>query len=894
MTPQELLRRLQEAATTPQMQGELFERFVAEYLRRDKYYGSRFAKVWRWKDWPGRNHLPDYGIDIVAEDRDTGEFWAIQVKYHSAKLHLDDIATFLAASGRKEFSHRMLVTASPLTSTAEEALRGQDKPVVILMLDDIMRAPIDWDSFTWSQPEQLTMQPPKELRPYQAEAVGAVLEGFTRIDRGKLIMPPGSGKTFVALNIAERLVGRGGYVLFLAPSISLVEQTARAWLNDSTLSLRVFAVTSDRSVGRDPDSLDRTTVLTIPPTTDPVELATAAAQPDPHKMTVIVSTYHSIDVIAEAQQLGLPEFGLIIADEAHRTTGVMVEENGESSYYLKVHHNDIARGAKRLYMTATPRVFVPRLKNKLETAGFDFYSMDDVNTYGEEFYRLGFGEAVDEGFLSDYRVVVFTLTESEVEKPLFQLLRQEDAPTVREAAKIIGVWSALNGRIQGGSVPTLKRAIVFTRAIEESKQFARRFREISEAYEDAIGEERVRHFEVQHIDGSVPATQRKELLDWLREDFGAEETRVLSNARVLTEGIDVPALDAVVFLRPRRSVVDIVQAIGRVMRKPVGQPKRYGYVILPVIVNPSEDPADQLDKNEEFRTVWEVLGALRSIDDRFDALVRELVIRHNRVGKDRYTASDDDRLIFDRNLQHVVQSTLTLEFTQQLRSALFGKLVERVGDRKYLESLARDVAGVTRRLERHIEAALEDDSEYGQQARQAFGGFLDALRAIINPSVTEEDARSLLVQHIVTKPIFDALFEDYSFLRDNPIAQSLDRVASIFEAFVRKETKVLDQFYREVRRRAQAIDKETERQDFLRELYDAFFKIAFPKTAEQLGIVYTPVEVVDFLVRSADAALRNEFGLSLADENVVILEPFAGTGTFVARLMHMLIVDPEN
>jgi len=879
LAAQDFLSRLYKAAKSPREQGELFERFVAAYLRHDNYYGERFSNVWRWRDWPGRGNETDSGIDLVAEERETGALWAIQVKFHEAPLGLQDIATFLALSGRKEFAHRMLVTTSSLGSKAEKALEGQEKQVIVLSLADILQSPLDWDAFEWSSPEKLSPQPRKQLRAYQAEAVEAVLKGFERSDRGKLIMPPGSGKTFVALKIAEKLVGPGGYVLFLAPSIALVEQTLRAWLADTEVPLRVYAVTSDYTVGRDEDTLDRTTVLTIPPTTNAAELATAARKPDRDKMTVIVSTYHSIDVVAEAQRLGLPEFGLIVADEAHRTTGVMQGE--EASYYHKVHDNDLVRGAKRLYMTATPRVFVPRLKEKLEELGYDYFTMDDVNTYGEEFFRYGFGQAVDAGFLSDYKVVVFTVSEAVVQRRLFEFLNREDTPEVEEAAKIVGVWSALSGRVKDEKIPPLKRAVVFAGRIADSKAFAEQFVKTAEAYHEAAGVgDEFRRFEVRHVDGTMTATERKVLLDWLREEPAPGETRVLSNAKVLTEGVDVPALDAVVFLRPRRSVVEVVQAVGRAMRKVQG--KQYGYVVLPVIVDPQRDAAEQLDKNEEFRTVWEVLSALRSIDDRFDAMVRELWIRRTRQRSEGPPETGGDVIVVTGPEQ------LTLDFGEELFNAILGKLVERVGERAYLESWARDVAAATVRLERHISEALQHEGEYGQRARQAFSDFLAALREVINPFVTEEEARGMLVQHIVTKPIFDAIFGEYEFLKENSVARSFDRLAGVFEAFVDKETQALKSFYRLVQVRARGLDKEAERQDFLRQLYDTFFKVAFPKTAERLGIVFTPVEVVDFLVKSAEAVLQKEFGLSLADGNVVILEPFAGTGTFLVRLMHQL------
>lgn len=877
-----ILFHLRTVAKTPREQGELFERFVAAYLRRDGYYGQLFSNVWRWSEWPGRGNEIDSGIDLVAEERESGALWAIQAKFHSEQISFQDISTFLALSGRKEFSYRMIVTTAPLSSTAEQALERQEKPVVVLSLSTMLDSSINWDEFNWNNPEELPLLPKKQLRPYQRDAVEAVINGFVRSDRGKLIMPPGSGKTFVSLKIAERLVGPDGYVLFLAPSIALVEQTLRAWLTDTELPLRVYAVTSDYTVGRDEDSIDRTTILTIPPTTDPAALAKDVKKPSKGRMTVIVSTYHSIDVVAEAQKLGLPEFGLIIADEAHRTTGVM--EGEEASYYHKVHDNEIIRGTKRLYMTATPRVFVPRIREKLEELGYEYFTMDDEKTYGEEFFRYGFGQAVDENVLSDYKVIVFTVNEAAVQRRLFDFLNYEDAPQLEWAAKIVDVWNALSGRIKNESIPPLKRAVVFAGRIADSKKFSDHFVKTTEAYYEAIGSEgEFRRFEVRHIDGSMSATQRKAYLDWLRDEPAPGETRVLSNAKVLTEGIDVPALDAVVFLKPRRSVVDVVQAVGRAMRKAPG--KRYGYVILPIIVDPNRDAAEQLDKNEEFRIVWEVLGALRSIDDRLDAMVRELHIqrRHRKEESDKTWHSSEDVIIISSDREQI-----SMDFEDELYDAILGRFVERVGERAYLETWAKDVASVTIRLERHIADALQHEGEYGQRTRKAFADFLAALRSTINPSITEEEALSMLVQHIITKPIFDTIFDEYEFLKENPIARSFDSLASIFEVFVDRETQILKEFYRLIKVRARGLDKEAERQDFLRQLYDTFFKLAFPKTADRLGIVYTPVEIVDFLVKSTEVVLREEFGTSLADENVVILEPFAGTGTFLVRLMYQL------
>ncbi|WP_052292022.1 DEAD/DEAH box helicase family protein [Natranaerobius thermophilus] len=893
-TAQQLLNRLNEIARNTREQGDLFERFAVAYLKHDEYYGQLFSNIWRWSDWPGRGNETDTGIDIVAEEKETGKLWAIQAKFHEGQLSLNDISTFLALSGQERFSKRMLITTSSLSSNAESALNNQDKPVVVLTLSDLLNSSIDWEQFTWSDPENITLKERKDLYPFQKEAVDSTIKGFKRTNRGKLIMPPGSGKTFVSLKIAEKqeIAGPGGFVFFLAPSIALVEQTLRAWLSDTETPIKVFAVTSDHTVGQEDEYIDRTNVLTIPPTTNAEELANGVQNVSEDEMAVVVSTYHSIDVVSQAQDLGLPEFDVIFADEAHRTTGI--SDNQDASYYHKVHDEDFIKGSKRLYMTATPRVFVPRLREKVEEQGYEYFTMDDEDTYGEEFFRYGFGQAVDEGFLSDYKVIVFTVDEADVQRKLFSFLNQEDSPEVEEASKIIGVWNALSGRIKDENINApLKRAVSFTNRIADSKKFASKFVNTIEAYQENIDEDVEDdscNFDIRHVDGSTTATNRKLLLDWLREEPDPGESKVLSNAQVLKEGIDVPSLDAIVFLRPKRSTVDIVQAVGRAMRKAPG--KEYGYVVIPVLVDPEEDAAEQLDNNEEFKKVWQILGALRSIDDRFDAEVRELSIKRGQTGEtgeSQGSDEDDSKL----EVQSDKQTQLTMEdFTGRLFDAILGKLVERVGDRGYLETWAKDVAAASTRIERHINEALESETEYGQKAQNAFYEFLSALRNVINPTVTEEDARSMLVQHIITKPIFDAVFGEYEFLQQNPVSLSFESVADVFEVFVRKETRALDSFYRLVEVRAKGLDKESERQEFLRKLYDTFFKIAFPKTAELLGIVYTPVEAVNFLVKSADAALQDEFGQSLEDEDVVILEPFSGTGTFLAQLMHH--ISPEG
>ena len=866
--------------------GKLFERFVKTFLKTHNYWGKKFRHIWSWSEYPDRGNRVDTGIDLVGEDFE-GNRWAIQTKfYKSSKISHESIAKFIASSPSDEFKYRLFVYMGELTKNAEETLKRNK--VYVINIEDELEI-IDWNKFDWSKPEEIVYKEKKKLRPYQQKALEKVIEGFKKYDRGKLIMPPGSGKTFVALKIAEKVVGRGGYVLFLVPSIALADQTLRAWLEDSDVPIRPFAVTSDVSVGRVEDSVEKTTLLTIPPTTDAQKLTEVASEPDPEKMTVIVSTYQSIDVISEAQKLGLPEFDLIICDEAHYTTGL--GDRNDLSPFKKVHKNEYVKGKKRLYMTATPKVFSVAIKEKAKEADLEIYDMSDEDVYGPTFFHYKFYDAVQEGFLTDYKVVVLTVSEREVQEKLYEYLN-EGYLNVEDTAKMVGIIKAFEGNIKGEKIEVnIKRAVIFCSSIQRSKKVSSELQKVAKELNSSLN---VAPF---HIDGNMSASERKRLLDWLRAGpQGSEDVRVLTNARVLTEGIDVPALDSVVFLDPRKSIVDIVQAMGRVMRKAPG--KKYGYIVIPVVVSEDKDIEEQLEGNK-FRTIWQVVGGLRSLDESLPARVRQIMISQSSYREvQEGPGGIEGEVRYDRERATVewsADSVLMMEFSEaippdlreKLKKAIVPKIVEKVGGKKYLETWAKDVAKRVRRILRHVNEAIKRD----QAIRNDFEKFLNALRQVINPAITEEEAKSMLVQHMITKPIFDAIFEGYEFLKDNPVAQTIEKLSSHFTKFIEAETEDLEEFYREVRIRVKGIDKEAERQDFLRQLYDCFFKLAFPDVADRLGIVYTPVELVDFLIKSVEDILQNEFNSSLNDENVVILEPFVGTGTFLTRLISFLDTD---
>ncbi len=818
MTREEIVKRLLEIALgNYSLAGRYFERFVKRFLLIHPFWREKFQTVWSWKEYPKRGNRIDTGIDLVALDKEEN-YWAIQVKFYpKGKITHRDISTFIAAATPDEFKYRMLVYLGELTKEAEETLLKNK--VWILDIEDELEV-VDWRKFSWSKPEEIPLKEKKQLRPYQKEAIERIIKGFQKYDRGKLIMAPGTGKTLTALKLAEKFVGKGGLVLFLVPSIALADQTLRAWLNDSDIPINPYVITSDRSIGKNEDEIARS-LLTVPPTTNPEELMKNFKK-DPNALNVIISTYQSIDVVEQAQKLyGLDEFDLIICDEAHYTTGLAGKD--KTSPFKKVHHDEFVKGKKRLYMTATPKVFNVAIKQRAKEEELEVYDMNDPEIYGPTFFEYTFYRAVEEGYLTDYRVVVFTVSEKEVQEKLYEYLQSGNAQ-VEETAKMFGTLRVLEGKVEGIGGIDIKRSVIFVSNIRRSKKVAKELPNVAREIDSSL------KVSVKHIDGKMSASERKALLDWLREGpKGDEDVRVLTNARVLTEGIDVPALDSVIFFDPRKSTVDIVQAMGRVMRKAPG--KRYGYVVLPVIVEDDKPIEQQLEENKDFQTIWQLAAALRTLDESFTARVRQIAIKQNRYEEVQEALGVEGKETYLRGENYYSDEPLIIETSEgidnklkeTLKRAIVPKIVEKVGGRKYLENWAKDVAKKVKRIKQHIDIALEKDPA----VRKDFEEFLKALREVINPSITEEEAKSLLVQHMITKPIFEALFGGFDFLKNNPVAQTIERVTSHFTDFLKVETEDLEEFYREVRIRAKGID-EKERQDFLRQLYDSFFKIAFP------------------------------------------------------------------
>lgn len=489
-----ILTQFRELSSDERGKGRMFERLIANYLVRDPQYSDLLEHVWLWEEWPDRKGA-DTGIDLVAREKATGDYWAIQCKFFDPghTIQKPDIDSFLSASGKqfatndgsKQFARRIVVsTTDKWNRNAESAIEGQTIPVSRISLSDLAESPIDWTEFSLTRPDLIRLRPKKTPLPHQDEAIAAVLDGMETVDRGKLIMACGTGKTFTSLRLAESIVPEGGRVLFLAPSISLVAQTLREWTAQAHDPIHAFVVCSDSKVGRDEEDL-RTHDLAYPATTDARKLASAAQALTHGRRVVVFSTYQSIQVVADAQRAGLGDFDLIICDEAHRTTGLTLPGEDPSDF-VKVHSNGVVRGAKRLYMTATPRIYADASKTKADQNEAVLFSMDDPDTFGPEFYRLGFGKAVERDLLSEYKVLIVAVEQDkmgDVANRYNRAYRLDDkkAIDINFATKIVGSWKGLSkkglvlvdedGEQEALTEDTepMRRAVAFSRSIKASQ-----------------------------------------------------------------------------------------------------------------------------------------------------------------------------------------------------------------------------------------------------------------------------------------------------------------------------------------------------------------------------------------------------------------------------------------
>ncbi len=894
----DLINTYRTTAQSEREKGTYFELLCIKYFLNEPFYADLFAAVQTYTEWAKEQGLSgkDTGIDLVATTKD-GEFHAIQCKLYDADRTVSkkEIDSFLSAASKTYFARRIIVsTTHAWSDNALATLENQDPPVTKIDLDTLEQSAIDWSLF--AEKKEVVFKPKKELRDHQKAALVNVKAGLydQKLERGKLIMACGTGKTFTSLKIAEECAGKGKRVLFLVPSLSLLSQTLTEWTQESKTPLHSYAVCSDTEVGKKKNATAIDAVTTLqhelqyPATTDAQKLAdNVEKHHDDDHMTVVFSTYHSIQTVSDAQNdHQMHEFDLIICDEAHRTTG-STHDSEDDSNFVKIHDAGFILGKKRLYMTATPRIFSDDVKNN--ATDYTLYSMDNEKLFGETLYTINFSEAVKRGLLVDYKVIVLTVDSDTIIKKIGNTITENSEIVVDDAARIVGCWKALSKQgihadVEEDTNP-MQRALAFCQVIDQtekarkhqvsSTRIANIFQTVVDAYQEAEVKEgnEISHrliCEAQHVDGGMGADLKEQKLNWLKatpepqvDENGVERPicRVLSNVRCLSEGVDVPALDAVLFLTPRNSQVDVVQSVGRVMR--LAPNKTRGYVILPVVIPPNVDANKALDDNQTYKVVWQVLNALRSHDDRFDAMINKMDLtgidrskmeviaitdkvaakaKKKGAGKGGTTIGTPTKKKKDE--AEDVQQSFSFE-SGEIERAIIAKVVQKVGNRHHWEDWANDISKIAQTHIKLITDILERPE--CDKERAVFEEFAIEIRDDLNNAVSDAEIIEMLAQHLITKPVFDALFDEYSFAANNPMAVAMQKVLDVLDQHqLDSETEALQRFYDSVKLRASGIDSAEGKQKIIVELYDKFFRNAFPRMTERLGIVYTPVEVVDF------------------------------------------------
>lgn len=946
ITFKDILARFRNESVTEHDKGAKFEKLIKRWFLTEPEYANVLDKVWLWEEFPGKESMGgvDLGIDLVAKT-DEGKFWAIQCKCYKddAVISKKMVDSFIANANRQFVDDEMhtnrfdklfwVSTTSHWGKNAQESIKHQAIQFVPIYTNRLQYSSVNWKELVEGKQGKEALLAGKTMRPHQIDALAKAHEYFENHDRGKMIMACGTGKTYTSLKIVENETKGNGLVLYMVPSIALLSQGLKSWTEDSQYKLKPVCICSDAKASQNVDDDENNLLdMSFPASTnvDTIvkHLKFYQAKGD---FIVVFSTYQSIDVVSKAQAKLLHEtdgkfgkFDYIVCDEAHRTTGAK-SKNKNESHFTKIHDNDFIQGAKRLYMTATPRYYKDSVKKNAEEKDFILWSMDDESIYGKEFYRIGFGKAVSLGLLTDYKVLVLTVSEDELSDELKAGIKKDTELNADDYTKLVGCVNGLSKRIKGDNGATIQedpskmhRAVVFCSSINRGKrstggicstEFAEEFPKIAKLYKNDVQEEekqQVVDVEVQHIDGTMNAQLRADKLEWLKEETGDDDKcRILSNVRCLSEGVDVPALDAVIFASARDSQVDVVQSVGRVMRS--FHDKKFGYIIVPVVLPPGANPDDILGKeSHRFNVVWDILNALRAHDDEFNATVNKINLNKNKPSKvvigtipghtfamrndGGVSGHDADGENVNTQLsQEEIAKQLEIKFGP-LQDGIYAKLVEKVGDRLYWENWAKKVGDIAQKFIYRINELIKS----GKAAKE-FDAFLKGLQQNINPSVDEEQAIEMIAQHMITRPVFDALFEKYRFVENNAVSRSMQKMLDLLEKEeLDRDTEALSNFYEDVRKNVSDIDNLEGKQSIIKTLYEKFFKGAFPKTVEKLGIVYTPVECVDFIIRSVNDILKSDFGCTLSDENVNILDPFVGTGTFITRLLQSGLIKSED
>lgn len=932
-----ILEELKNRGNNKSEQGTIFEDFCKMILEKAPFFADDVNEVWTWKSFPGNAGMHDTGVDLVVLDKQ-GTYWAVQCKFYNrdSKVSKASIDSFISASNRpfiidgKTYNYSQRLVFSTTDDISENA-SGLFRTIGPNIIRD---CGIDWGNFSFDDIEKISIFSKKTPKEHQKEAIEDVMKGFETNDRGRLVMACGTGKTFTSLEIVEALYKKFSAdtnndfknfnVLYLIPSIALLSQTIVEWKTQQTFgtTVRTFGVCSDQTAGqtkRNRKDADEILVqMPIPATTD-INRIQKEYTSKRCRVNIFFSTYQSIDVISNLAKKCNITFDIAICDEAHRTIGSYKASGEDLSNFVKIHKDSFVPCKKRLYMTATQKIYSTSAKQDAKDGGYEVYSMDDESIYGPLFHYLSFGEAVSKGLLTDYRLVVLTIRKQDVVK---LKLPQTAFANLDDASRIVGSLSALS-KIPSDLNPSefkldpkpMKRAVAFCSTIAQAKSIAESYNHLKD--DSCLGKD---YMEGQNfvipmaklITGQDNTKEKNKMLDWLRgignNTIEDGTCHILTNARCLSEGVDVPSLDSVIFMAKKRSQVDIIQAVGRVMRKfGSGNEKIYGYIIIPVVINDEKLTDATLSNNEDYKVVWQVVQALRSHDERLDTQINKIGVTGKMpdciccidtfippvakskaiVGSLKAEAREgfdsDDPSIADRMAQDFkvsLPSEDELRSNEQLFSA---RLVKNCGNRLYWEDWSKNIGDVTNNIALKIEQQISTDTK----VQNAFNKFTKNFKALLNPGISDKDCVNMLSEHIVTLPVLKAIFNENSMIDLNPVTQIMESMVKKLKG-LESEIKALEPFYDSVRKTVAGVTSKEGRQEIIRKLFEKFFKYALPSSAEKFGIVYTPIEIVDFIINSVSDVLKNEFNESIANKGVKILDPFTGTGTFIVRVLDKL------
>ena len=924
----DLVREIAETSRDTTEQGTRFEQLMLQVLPDvdlAELTGHDVAEdSWcRWLDWSKRDQYgeasPDTGVDLVGRITGaTDRYVIVQCKCHTGASKADKLrlANFLSFLGKDWCAAGLWIDTAETPLTSNEQTRFANTEAVVVDRETVAG---------WPTPTQPTRRVErKALRAHQIEALN---DAAAKDYHGRIIMACGTGKTLVGLHAAERTAETGRPVIVCVPSIALLHQTVRAWREElGRTMLPVSVCSANDTTGSKPDYTDWYVISRS--TTSPAEIArrTAGAIKS-GRMPVIFTTYHSLERVVDAQtgrhggHGPVPRASLVIADEAHRTAGVTSSSTSVQKGFRRIHEtrpDHAVQTERKLFMTATPRVWSDREQStKLEQQLV--YSMDDETLYGPLLHTLSYTKAVDLGLVADTKLLVLTYDPDSVARDagLQKLMdaKRDGGVAIDDLTKIIGIWRATQGAdnppVDEERIPPLSKMLLFTNTRKRSRAVAEVFAKVHAALNNghdidkAILDIEQGQVRAEHVDGMTPPSKRNTALEVLAAGIPGD-ARIVTNVKVLGEGVDVPELEGVVFYDPRTSTTDMVQAIGRISRKQPGAAKT-AYVVVPLVLKRDENREAVLKRSADWKTLYQTIATLRSIDEAFVSQIECAVVEAEastnrkppRPGGGDDTNEDPP---LTAGIEGIRIRGADPNLTTAIRRQIGPAVVKICGSKLYWDSWGRSIAQTYRAVRTRLEGLYETS----EKTRRAVDGATETLHRAIHRGIDTPQTLRMLAQHQISDRVFRALFgEYYTELGRTPAARAVQAATEALNGTgLGNETDALEGLYEKIEARVEYIKTDDARQHLLRDLYDTFFRHAFDEgeadtaaedgeiTAADRGIAYTPLELVDWLLDEADRTLReiapkgsDERRLGLAAPNVSVVDGFSGTGTFIARLI---------